>query len=729
MSTATHANTGIEAETGTRFAPYAQLVKMLVPSSASLAVYDIDGDLIWCSDGYERPDLREIVDELRAEASSAAGCQPGIRTTTTGITAFGAVLSDDGGHAIGCAIVELAAVDQGGSHAVAPSLLKPVLECIRARLVLERAAGPEQPSNDEEVELLLTLDGDEAGEPAALQRLVEHCVRHLECVGGAFVVPEKNFSVVVGIDSVEDEPFLDRTQRHLLAWVQLNNRPMVVNRVGSDRNRAPYKILSCPVRDPERRVTGLLALFRPASGENFEIRDVRILEYMSRRAVGIMNSQHDPLTGLVNRTIFERRAQQVLDGPRPKEHVLLYIDVDRLQLVNDAFGYQAGDEVIQRMSEVIRSQLASDDLATRIGGDRFAVLMPEKPASRGEQVAEHLLGAMARLGYINGSEAVPISVSIGLATPPDGPNDIRHLLAASELACKRAKQLGGNRVDICSDSSSLTLARRDEVFASASLQQALQNNEFRLEAQPIVAFGPERGRILGYEVLVRMRDASGQLVAPDRFVRAAERYGLMPALDKWVVSATLRALKSSSATLEDLPLGICINLSAQTLQSRGFAESVVEELKQSGLPAESFCFEFNESAAVNHLAEAQHFIDTFALAGCHAALDDFGHALTSLAHLKRLKVRYLKIDGSLVRRLLDDLHVESLVSGLAKAAQTLGIKTVAEHVESERIAAKLESLEVDHGQGYFFGHPQPLLRALGDAGASQIMRTLRTGLS
>jgi hypothetical protein len=133
MSTATHANTGIEAETGTRFAPYAQLVKMLVPSSASLAVYDIDGDLIWCSDGYERPDLREIVDELRAEASSAAGCQPGIRTTTTGITAFGAVLSDDGGHAIGCAIVELAAVDQGGSHAVAPSLLKPVLECIRAR--------------------------------------------------------------------------------------------------------------------------------------------------------------------------------------------------------------------------------------------------------------------------------------------------------------------------------------------------------------------------------------------------------------------------------------------------------------------------------------------------------------------------------------------------------------------------------------------------------------------
>ena len=693
------------------FAPYGQLVKMLVPSSGCIAVYDGDGELTWCTDGYERPDLRELVDALGTEANSTTGSRSGVRTTTEGLSAYAATLSDDVGHVLGYVVIELSQAGHAGPLSVTPSLLRPVLECIQNRMVLERDAHAGQQPTGADLDLLMAVDEDGDEGPGALQALVQHCVDSLECVGGAFVVPEKNLSVVVGSQREPGQAqFLDQTQKHLLAWAQLNNRPMVVNRVGVPPQKAPYKILSCPVRDTEQRVMGLLALFRNANARNFEIRDVRILEFMSRKAVSIMNSQHDPLTGLINRRIFERRARQQIDAQPALEPAMLYIDIDRMQLINESFGYQAGDEVIKRLAEVLRSQLLEDEYATRTGGDRFAVLVPED-TGRAEVLAEEVLSAMSRLGYVNGGEAVPVSVSVGLAAPSDTTRDVHHLLAAAELACKRAKGLGGNRLEKSFDGTASIIARRNDIFASAGLRHALQNNEFRLEAQPIVELGPG-GRVLGYEILVRMRDTSGQLIAPDKFAHAAERYGLMPALDKWVLTATIRGLKDSGADLDNLPLGIAINLAAQTLHSESFPELVVEELRASGLNPASFCFEISESAASNQLGQAEHFIDTFARAGCHVALDDFGHALTSLAHLKRLKVRYLKIDGSLIRRVLEDLHVESMVRGLAKAAQTLGVTTVAEHVESAQIAAKLNELEIDLGQGFYFGHPQPLLRAL-----------------
>jgi diguanylate cyclase (GGDEF)-like protein len=698
------------------FAPYAQLVKMLVPSSGCIAVYDSDGDLMWCTDGFERPDFRELVDELRADAHSSMGSRSGVRTSTEGVTAFASLMSDADGYTLGCVVIELSQSGQNpGQVSVVHSLLRPVLECIQNRMTLDRNAREGQPAPAADLDLLLGADEADEDGPSALQGLVQHCVDNLDCVGGAFIVPEKNFSVIVGC-STPGTPagsrFLDQTQKHLLAWAQLNNRPMVVNRVGAQERQTPYKILSCPVRDPENRVTGLLALFRAADAANFEIRDIRILEFMSRKAVGIMNSQHDSLTGLINRRIFERRAQRHLDSASSSEPAFLYIDIDQIQLINESFGYGAGDEVIKRLAEVLRSELRDDEFATRFGGDRFAVFLPADDAGRAQTLAAAVLSAMSRLGYVNGGETVPVSVSIGLAQPSAPSGDVRHLAAAAELACKRAKEQGRNRLEISSESSLVTVARRNELFASASLRQALQNNEFRLEAQPIVQLTPVGGEILGFEILVRMRDPSGQLVAPDKFRHAAERYGLMPALDKWVVTATIRALKDSGARLEELPMGISINLAAQTLQSESFPRLAVQEIRESGLNPESFCFEISESAASHHIALSQHFIDTFAAAGCHVALDNFGHALTSLAHLKRLRVRYLKIDGSLTRRVLDDIHVESMMGGLARAAQTLGVKTVAEHVESREIASKLRDLEIDLGQGFHFGRPEPLLRVL-----------------
>jgi diguanylate cyclase (GGDEF)-like protein len=435
---------------------------------------------------------------------------------------------------------------------------------------------------------------------------------------------------------------------------------------------------------------------------------------MSRKAVGILNSQHDSLTGLDSPLVFERHVREALaSGEAQSGRPLLYLDIDRLELINDAFGFAAGDEVIHRLAELIRNRISGDDFACRIGGDRFAIFMRAATVDQARETATELINAMANLGYMKGSDAVAVSVSIGVATVGAECRDFPHLLAAAEVACKRAREAGGSRLELYTDSESVPPERESELMAAASLRQALQNGEFRLQAQPIVDLYSESGGVLGYEVLVRMRDSSGALLSPDKFLAAADRFGLMGALDRWVVSATARALQGCKDQLSELPLGIALNVSAQSLMAPDFPAFVLAEIEAAGVPPELFCFELKEAVAVNRIKDTERLIAALTDAGCHVSLDDFGTGLSSLAHLKRLKVSYLKIDGSLIRRVLDDIHAESLVRGLAKAAQTLGVLTVAEHVESDDVAKKLRQLEIDLAQGFFFGHPAPLTRVLG----------------
>jgi diguanylate cyclase (GGDEF)-like protein len=691
---------------GRDYAPYAQLVKMLVPSSGSIALYDCQGEMLWCSDGCERPDLRELVEA--PESADAGGAS--IRTTSSGVSAFAATLCGDGGRPLGRLLIELSANGQSSSSVTA-SLLRPVLECLQSRLNLEKAVDGVDRRNDAsaDLDLLISVDDAAAGD-SALQRLVAHTVEHLDGVGGAFVIPEKNLGVVA-IASAGDrraEQFLDRTQKHLLAWAQLNNRPMVVNRVPTG-GEARYKILSCPVRDPGSRVVGLMALFRAPDAADFEIRDVRILEFISRKAMTLLNSQHDPLTGLVNRLIFERKAQQVLDAaPDAAPPALFYVDIDRLEAINDAFGLHAGDEVIQRIAAIVRASIGTHGLATRIGGDRFVVMLQGDAAASAATAASEICAAAADISYLDGDRALPVSVSIGLAAAGTLPADLRHAVASAELACKRVTRRGGNGIEAAVDASATAIVRSAAELVSADLQRALDNNELRLEAQPIVDTRASEVRIRGYEVLVRMRNARGEHVAPDRFLGAAESHGLMAALDRWVVATTIEALRGQSEMLLHFPLGVAINISAQSLGDPGFVAFVGEELTRVDLPAEALCFEIKESTAIADLGAAERLIGELARLGCRVALDDFGRGLSSLAHLKRLKVHYLKIDGGLVRRLADDLYVESMVRGLSQAAQTLGVAVVAEHVETAALADKVRALAIDYGQGFLYGRPAPL---------------------
>ena len=690
------------------YAPYGQLVKMLLPSVGSIAIYDVAGELVWCSDGYERPELRKLLDELRASDTVAGRGR--VENTSDGVPAFVAGLKSEDGAPLGSLVIELSRGQSSRySGSLVASLLRPVLDCLENRMNLERTVLAAEPGDDTGLDLLLSVDEHDREDSSALEQLVRHCVEHLGCALGALLVPDKNLAISCAVDQdLGGSQLLDRTQRHLLAWVQLNNRPMVVNRVAGSAEVAPYKILSCPIRDPNNRVTGLVALFRSTEADDFELRDVRILEFVSRKAVGILSSQYDPLTGLINRLIFERRAQKQLDAASGGS-ALLYVDVDRLQTINEAFGFQAGDEVIQRIGEVVKRCAGTDGLASRIGGDRFALLLPKRGVAEAVEIGKRLLSAASQLGYVDGAESLPVSVSIGVAAAEHEP--IAHLLASAELACKRAKQQGRNRIESNDLAGGITLLRSRQLVAAASLQDALKNNDFRLEAQPIIGLRTRSGETLGYELLVRMRSPAGELLAPDKFLDAADRYNFLPALDRWVMCSAVDVLRAPPPGFAEEPLYFTVNVSAQSLASGKYAAFALEQLASASLSPASFCFEIKEAAAMNHLGAAEQLIRELSKAGCKLALDDFGCGLSSLAHLKRLPVNYLKIDGRFVRRVLDDRVAESIVSGIAKAARTLGVAAIAEHVESAAIAERLFDLDVEYGQGFHLGRPVPFTKS------------------
>ncbi|HSG63466.1 MAG TPA: bifunctional diguanylate cyclase/phosphodiesterase, partial [Gammaproteobacteria bacterium] len=366
-----------------------------------------------------------------------------------------------------------------------------------------------------------------------------------------------------------------------------------------------------------------------------------------------------------------------------------------------AFGFHAGDEIIQRLAVVVKDNIGEDELAGRLGGDRFVVMLPPGPTAAPEALAERLRAQMSQLTYLHGERAMPVSVSIGIGRSGGG-DSIAHVIAAAEYACKRAKALGRNRVEVSHADNAFSIAQHSDALAFASLQSALKANRFGLEVQSIHRLGASR-ELLGHEVLMRMRDGDG-FVGPDKFLAAAKRYHLMPALDRWVIAATLRSLQGGGAGLVDAGW-VSFNVSSQSFRSASFREFLVEQLAASGLPLESLCLELRESSAAHNLREAEALIRSLHELGVKVALDDFGRGLSSLAYLRTLPVQYIKIDGDLVRRVATDRLAESMVLGIAQAAAALDIVPIAEHVETAAILDKLLELGIGYGQGYHLARP------------------------
>lgn len=426
------------------------------------------------------------------------------------------------------------------------------------------------------------------------------------------------------------------------------------------------------------------------------------------------HARHDALTGLLNRREFELRLNQALESARNegKHHAVCYLDLDQLKMVNDTCGHVAGDELLKQLSARLHKHIRENDVLARFGGDEFTVLLEGCPPDKACEIAESLRTVVNESRFAWGDKSFEISASVGLVPVGSDSGSAGDILAAADSACYVAKYQGRNRVYMYNPNDSALAERRSEMQWAGRLQKALEQNGFRLYYQTMLPLNPgpsesQHGEGEHYEILLRKKDTEGNLVLPNAFIPAAERYNLMPAIDRWVIRHTLKALAAQRQ--EHAASACAINLSGQSLCDDRFLDFVIDEISRAGITLTRICFEITETAAIANLSRAMRFISTLKGMGCRFALDDFGSGLSSFAYLKNLPVDYLKIDGGFVRDMTQDPIDYAMVESINQIGHVMRIQTIAESVESEDVLAALKKLGVDYAQGYALMQPQPWL--------------------
>jgi diguanylate cyclase (GGDEF)-like protein len=711
------------------FEPYVQLVRSLLPRTSGVALFDAEGGLRWSSETATGPDLLNLVDDALTTARSVPDSAGQLRVLSGNMPVYLCWLRDDSTRLLAVlTVVCRPAADQEvdtRSFSFAYALLRPAIECLRrdlmARLAIE-ALNRTVLALDKDLELLLA-DGaaehpttdDSADE---LKGILQQALDHLRSATAALIVPDKSIALVRSRNGEHptDMQIVARAHKQLLSMAQMRREPVIINKLAANSSFGilPYRILSCPLRSMSGRTMGVLALFRDQIGDDFAERDARLIDILARKAVGVIESSFDALSGLYMRPAFEQRIRGVVADKHAVQHwTALYIDVDQLHVINDNFGMHVGDTVLGQLGELVRQRLPRGAFGARISGDRFAVLLPTQ-LEHAESFAESLRQGVEKLGAMHGESRLHISISVGVALLDTGAGEIMHSLAAAETACKAAKDRGRNRVEVYHPNDASLVRRFADINIAGRLRQAIDAGRFRLDSQLILPFaGAERARP-HYELLIRMIDDDGRTIGPDRFMSAAQRYQLMPAIDRWVLDKTIEMLQPCAQLLGGKTLSFAINFSGQSLNDATFPDYLLQRIACSGLDPELFCFEITENATIQNIERAEALIRRLRRLGCAVALDDFGTGLSSLAYLRQLPVTMLKIDGSFVRDVLKDPRAESMVRAIAQLARSMSIATVGEYVETEEIRARIATLGVDYGQGFAIGKPAPLTDLLAE---------------
>lgn len=432
----------------------------------------------------------------------------------------------------------------------------------------------------------------------------------------------------------------------------------------------------------------------------------RGLERMVQRVYDQMAHQatHDDLSGLLNRREFERRLRQLLTESVDAPGSFLHLDVDQFKLVNNTGGPEAGDELIRQMSRLLEEMFPSALLA-RTGGDEFAVWLQGVPADAARKAAESLCGRVSEMRFDCLGKSYMVTLSGGLVHRAPGLQLANDLIRAADSACHAAKESGRNRLQVYA-SDDREMARRDDVMSWVTrLNEALDADRLRLRCQRIEPTGG--GGLPAYEVLISVASEDGELLAPAEFLKAAEQYNRMHAIDRWVISNVMRWMHSNPEVLAGID-HLSINLSGHSMNDASLPEFLFEHFQRYPVPKERICFEVTETAAIANLEDAADFIRELQDMGCRFSLDDFGSGLASYGHLKHLPVDYIKIDGTFIRDIASDNADLALVRSINEMGHLMGKRTIAEYVENDDIRQLLADIGVDFVQGYGVEKPRPL---------------------
>ena len=419
-------------------------------------------------------------------------------------------------------------------------------------------------------------------------------------------------------------------------------------------------------------------------------------------------ANEDPLTGLPNRRAFEHQLTQLLERDEGN-HVLCYLDLDQFKVVNDTCGHLAGDELLRQLTNILGRIVRDSDTLARLGGDEFGILLINCSLDQALEATERLREGVYDYRFCWEEQVFSVGVSIGLVEvgiQATVKRDRTSALSAADAACFAAKEAGRNRVHVYTPKDDELMARQGEMQWFSRLQSALDENRLLLYCQPIAAINDYQSP-KHYEILVRLQE-NDHIISPGAFLPAAERYNLIGQVDRWVVQKTLAWLQQNSTG--QLPRGmVSINLSGLSLSDARFREDLYQWVQSAELPPGKLCFEITESAAISQLDSVVDFMTRMRTLHCLFALDDFGSGLSSFGYLKQLPVDFLKIDGRLVRDIVNDPVDRVMVQAINTIGKAIGIKTIAEFVESEAIATQLEAIGVDYVQGWYLGEPKPIV--------------------
>ena len=461
-------------------------------------------------------------------------------------------------------------------------------------------------------------------------------------------------------------------------------------------NLRTIEILLEPYREMDGRISGAIA----------RLRDVTEAQAMSEKLA--YQARYDQLTGLLNRQAFEQILEKSIAdvSTSGRSDVLCFIDLDQFKIVNDTVGHLAGDIFLKQVAELLSSKLHDDDVPARFGGDEFVVMLKNCSLRRAERACDRLIRALTDYRFFHEGLVFRVGASIGITAVNRHATSAGDMLLQADLACYAAKDNGRNQVQTFKKRDAFIRRRQDDMYRAGRIRAALDEDRFVLFGQIIAPIQSDNQEPEHIEILLRQVDSGMKIVRPDAFIPAAERYGLMAELDRWVIGKTVACLTRPCKPLEDR--NVSINLSGITLSDDTSLDFIRTTLTESGLSPERISFEITETAAIRNLAKTEAFIAELREWGCRFALDDFGSGLSSLNYLKRLPVDFLKIDGSFIRELTTDSASHAMVKAIIQMARDLNIKTVAEGVETRSVLSVLRPLGIDYVQGYGIHLPSPL---------------------
>lgn len=448
---------------------------------------------------------------------------------------------------------------------------------------------------------------------------------------------------------------------------------------------------AAPIRDAHGIIHGVVLVFRDVTGDRLAQRQ---LEYLA---------QHDTLTSLKNRYFFEQQLDQAVKvASRGQQHAaLLYIDLDQFKLVNDTAGHAAGDELLVEVAQRLTKRLRHGDILARLGGDEFGIILNDVKQEQLEVITCAFIEGLEGFKYRWDSGSFDVTCSIGIVYIDQNITSPAEAMRRADIACYVSKQAGRNRYHLYTADDEDTLSTLGEMSVITEIKRALENSGFVLHFQPIRDVGNARTEM--FEALLRLKHSNDTLIGPGNFIPIAERYGLMPQIDAWVIRNAMKQL--ANLCKDGNACCLTVNLSGASLGNAELLQEITTFARSNRDVAEHLILEITETAAVTHIDKASLFIKQLRQEGIRFALDDFGTGFSSFSYLKHLPVDFIKIDGVFVRDIVADPVDQAMVRSINNIAHSLGKLTIAEFVEDNEILGLLKEIGVDMVQGYYIGRP------------------------